>query len=153
VRREITDAIRTSGVRSAADVAGEFPYRRGIHASMLGQVTVTPEPAFRVADANADGSVDVADLGILATNFNTDPARRARPGGDSNADGAVNVSDLGILATHFGQPAGTPAGAFDQAAAVYPVLFGAAAGVPEPATSGLLVFRALALVARGRRRR
>jgi hypothetical protein len=48
-------------------------------------------------DANLDGQVDVADLGILAshwqiTGFWTD--------GDLDNNGLIDVGDLGILATH-----------------------------------------------------
>jgi hypothetical protein len=110
------------------------------------------EPAYLVADANADGRVDVADLGILATNYNdTPPAPAGRQGGDFNVDGAVDVEDLGILATQFGQPAGAPAESFGQALAAYPAL--AAAAVPEPATWCLPVLGALCLLVRRRRGR
>jgi hypothetical protein len=49
-------------------------------------------------DANSDGNVDVADLGILATNWQ-------QPGGweqgDFTGDNFVNVADLGLLATNW----------------------------------------------------
>jgi hypothetical protein len=49
-------------------------------------------------DANLDGAVNVADLGILATNWQ-------RPGGwsrgDFNYDGTINVADLGMLSTNW----------------------------------------------------
>jgi hypothetical protein len=53
-------------------------------------------------DANADGMVDVGDLGILAANYGmTSGASWGQ--GDFNGDGAVDVGDLGILAAHYGE--------------------------------------------------
>jgi hypothetical protein len=52
-------------------------------------------------DANADGVVDVGDLGILAANYGkTSGATWAD--GDFNGDGVVDVGDLGILAANYG---------------------------------------------------
>ena len=107
-------------------------------------ISLIPEPGsepWRVADANGDGKVDVADLGILATNYNESPPDPpGRAGGDFNADGRTDVSDLGILATHYGQPmSGGGASASNPAA------------VPEPAAFGLLCLPALGLLARRRR--
>jgi len=89
-------------------------------------------------DANVDGSVNVGDLGILATNY----GRTDSPGwrfGDFNLDGTVNVGDLGILATNYGWswtppslPGGMPQGA----------------PVPEPATMALLTLGAAAILRR-----
>jgi hypothetical protein len=50
-------------------------------------------------DADGSGTVNVTDLGVLATNFNMSP-RRPREG-DFNGDARVDVSDLGVLATNF----------------------------------------------------
>jgi hypothetical protein len=60
-------------------------------------------------DANGSGTVDVTDLGALATNFNQN--NRGPRQGNFNGDAAVNVADLGTLATNFnrGLPAGDPA--------------------------------------------
>ena len=109
----------------------------------------TPTEPWRVADANDDGKVDVADLGILATNYNEmPPDPEGRMGGDFNNDGVVNVADLGILATHYGQP--RPAAlAFEQAAASFNNL----PAVPEPASLAVLGIGALGLTARWRQRR
>ena len=52
-------------------------------------------------DANGDGSVDVSDLGILATNYGT-IGGMVWADADFTADGNVDVSDLGILATNYG---------------------------------------------------
>jgi hypothetical protein len=50
-------------------------------------------------DANQDGAVDVSDLGILATNWQTSGRKFSQ--GDFNYDGTVDVTDLGILATNW----------------------------------------------------
>jgi subtilisin-like proprotein convertase family protein len=59
-------------------------------------------------DADGSGTVDVTDLGALATNFNQSP--RGPRLGDFNGDARVDVSDLGVLATNFNRtlPAGSP---------------------------------------------
>jgi hypothetical protein len=61
-----------------------------------------------VADADGSGTVDVGDLGILATNFNRSPRTVAQ--GDFDGSGRVDVADLGALATNFNRslPAGNP---------------------------------------------
>jgi hypothetical protein len=51
-------------------------------------------------DADLNGTVNVADLGRLATNFGDPPRRWAE--GNFNYDGGVDVADLGSLATNFG---------------------------------------------------
>jgi hypothetical protein len=50
-------------------------------------------------DANHDAIVDIADLGILATNWQQSPRDYFQ--GDFNYDGSVDVADLGILATNW----------------------------------------------------
>jgi mannan endo-1,4-beta-mannosidase len=50
-------------------------------------------------DANHDRTVDVTDLGILATNWQATGMTFAQ--GDFNRDGNVDVTDLGILATNW----------------------------------------------------
>jgi len=83
-------------------------------------------------DANHDGSVDVSDLGILATNYGV-PSGAAWSDGDFTDDGAVDVSDLGILATNYGT--------------------GAVESVPEPTMAGLLLAAACSLCLLQRTRR
>lgn len=51
------------------------------------------------ADANRDRVVNVADLGVLATNWQQEP--RTFSQGDFSYDGKVDVEDLGILATNW----------------------------------------------------
>jgi glucose/arabinose dehydrogenase len=63
------------------------------------------------ADANHDRIVDVTDLGILATNWQT--TGRTFSQADFNYDGVVDVTDLGILATAWQKnlpPPASPAG-------------------------------------------
>ena len=111
---------------------------------------------YRVADGNNDGRVDVADLGILASNFNENPADPGgRAGGDFNGDGTVNVTDLGLLATHYGEPRGadgaTDAGpaTFDEAMAL-PRFAELAPQLPEPAALGAAAVCGPSLLARRR---
>jgi hypothetical protein len=66
-------------------------------------------------DANRDRNVDVADLGILASNWQS--TGKAFGDGDFNYDGSVDVADLGILATNWQKslvgPAQAPAPALE----------------------------------------
>ncbi|MEQ9459362.1 MAG: hypothetical protein RIG82_00215 [Phycisphaeraceae bacterium] len=54
------------------------------------------------ADFNGDLTVDLIDLSVLATNFDTG-AGRLFAEGDANGDGLVDLIDLSVLATLFGQ--------------------------------------------------
>jgi starvation-inducible outer membrane lipoprotein len=49
-------------------------------------------------DFNNDSKVDVTDLGILLSNWNS----TSRPPSDLNQDGRVDVTDLGILLSNWG---------------------------------------------------
>lgn len=56
-------------------------------------------------DANLDGSVDLLDLSLLASNFE-DPSGWA--GGNFNTDSGVDLLDLSILASNFGSTNAVP---------------------------------------------
>ena len=79
-------------------------------------------------DANIDGVVDVADLGILAGNYENEEGMTWSDG-DFTHDGAVDVADLGILASNYGY---------------------GCSGVPEPATIALLIAGGVGLLFRRR---
>jgi fibronectin-binding autotransporter adhesin len=84
-------------------------------------------------DADLNGQVDVNDLGILATNWQTS---QVWAGGDFDYNGTVNVNDLGLLATNWQAGVGNPLGpSFAEAAAALGL---PAAAVPEPAAITLL---------------
>ena len=59
------------------------------------------------ADSNLDGTVDVTDLGVLATNWQQ--TGRFWWQGDFNYDGIVDVTDLGLLATNWQTAVNSPA--------------------------------------------
>ncbi len=84
-------------------------------------------------DANLDGSVDVTDLGILATYYNGG-SDLTWGQGDFTGDGLVNVNDLGILATHYGTSS-------------------VVASVPEPGSMALLACGGLSILVLSARRR
>ena len=64
---------------------------------IVGPGNVT-ELAICMADINADGVVDAADLGLLIAGFGS-----ADPLTDVNNDGTTDAADLGILIGEFGQ--------------------------------------------------
>lgn len=93
-------------------------------------------------DFNVDGTVNVGDLGVLASNW--DGSGKYWFEGDSNNDGFVNVGDLGNLASTWNA---TVTGlSFSEALALFPELRDVE--VPEPASLGLLAIGAMALLRR-----
>jgi Rhamnogalacturonan I lyases beta-sheet domain/Bacterial Ig-like domain len=60
-------------------------------------------------DANRDRTVDVADLGILASNWQQSPRTFSQGNFDYSANGLVDVNDLGILASQWQQTLGNAA--------------------------------------------
>ncbi len=80
-----------------------------------------------LGDANLDGQVDISDLGILATNWQT-PGDW--PQADFDYSGFIDISDLGRLATNWQVGVGSPLGPSFDAALVSFGLPGAS--VPEP---------------------
>ena len=96
-------------------------------------------------DANLDGQVDVSDLGLLATNWQTSSDWT---GGDFDFSGFVDISDLGILASNWQRGVASPLGpeSFDTVLAAMGL---SGVVVPEPASVGILGLGSLL----GRRRR
>ncbi|HSV16259.1 MAG TPA: endonuclease, partial [Tepidisphaeraceae bacterium] len=102
-------------------------------------------------DANFDGTVNVGDLGVLASSYAS-----AAPGGwtdgDFNGDGIIDVSDLGILATDYGQSITIGGGSMTYGTTGGAAVAGASSNVsvPEPTSLALL---ALSMPAFAHRRR
>ncbi|MEM7807285.1 MAG: choice-of-anchor tandem repeat NxxGxxAF-containing protein [Planctomycetota bacterium] len=72
-----------------------------------------------IGDANLDDVVNLADFGILRSNFGlTGVANRAL--GDFNGDGAVNLADFGILRSNFGSTTAADLAMMDAWAATVP---------------------------------
>jgi hypothetical protein len=63
-------------------------------------------------DANRDRNVDVADLGILASNWQASPRTFAQGNFDYSPDGLVDVADLGILASNWQAQLAAPSAPF-----------------------------------------
>jgi outer membrane protein assembly factor BamB len=57
----------------------------------------TPAPTGKVGDLNNDGQVNIFDLSVLLSAWNT-----ANPSADLNNDGTVNIFDLSSLLSHWG---------------------------------------------------
>jgi hypothetical protein len=80
-------------------------------------------------DTDLDGDVDVADLGNLATNWQTSDVWTD---GDFDYNGIVNVNDLGLLASNWQAGVGNPLGPSLEAALASLGL--PSVTVPEPCT-------------------
>jgi autotransporter-associated beta strand protein len=92
----------------------------------------------KLGDTNADGVVNAADFINLKKNFGTSTGAGASAG-DFNASGTVNWADLNILTNNMGiNTGGAPLGGPGPAV------------TPEPATLGLLMVGAAALLRRRR---
>ncbi len=89
-------------------------------------------------DANLDGTVDVSDLGALATSWQSSGVW---VNGDFNYDGFVDVSDLGMLATNWQQSSGS------LTAAMASVGLGGAS-VPEPGSVAAALVVGLGMLGR-----
>ncbi len=110
----------------ASDVAMVPLYNFSGHTGVTIKATIP-------GDANFDGSIDVADLGILGVNFHLTDL--AWTDGDFNFDGTVDVSDLGLLGANWSDAlAPTFSNIFEPRSMKYPV--------PEP--SALVTFSLLA---------
>jgi hypothetical protein len=95
-------------------------------------------------DINLDGKVDIADLGILAANWQQ--SDRFWWQGDANYDSQVNIADLGILAANWQKGAGAPPVSFEQAMAMFDVFNGIV--IPEPAAACLVAVAGLLAIRR-----
>lgn len=73
---------------------------RCVVTNLAGNV-ISNRVTLNAGDANQDGRVDVADLGILAAHYGMTSGATWTEG-DFNGNGAVDVADLGILSAHYG---------------------------------------------------
>jgi hypothetical protein len=114
-----TQTVSVSYVGGGGVASGALPdgnYRATLLAAGIQTTTGMPLPAdyvldffFLSGDANHDRRVDVADLGILATNWQQSDLGFTGGNFDYSPDGLVGVNDLGILATNWQQIVSQPA--------------------------------------------
>ena len=124
---------------TGANAGFDYFYECSIHPGMEGHVNVA-----HFGDANLDGTVNLNDFNVLASNFGQ--TNSVWEQGDFNEDGTVNLNDFNLLAANFGktiQPA--------PPSAAIAIVFGDAAGlVPEP--SSVIALLLAPLIASRRRR-
>jgi T5SS/PEP-CTERM-associated repeat protein len=104
-------------------------------------------------DANLDGAVTIADLGILAANWQQ--SDRSWLEGDFTGDGMVTIADLGILAANWQRGVGASGGgdglSLEAAMGLFDVFSGVE--VPEPVSVGLFGAAFMLIKRRSRRSR
>jgi hypothetical protein len=104
-----TNTATFSYIGAGGGVAGVLPdgnYRATLLGSGITNPAGTPMAAdhefdffFLTGDANHDRSVNITDLGLLATNWQATGKTFSQ--GDFNYDSVVDITDLGILATNW----------------------------------------------------
>jgi hypothetical protein len=130
------------GSSVALNDAGEVAYRAVFTDGSQG-IFKTRIPV--AGDATFDGIVDTRDFNVLRAHL---WQAGTRADGDFNSDGIVNFTDFQILERNFGRHPPVPAEALGNFRGA------AAAAVPEPGTSGVVMTAAtLGAVVRRRRRR
>jgi autotransporter-associated beta strand protein len=129
-----SDATKSLGVADNAELnLASFSGQTVDSSSVLVKFTY-------VGDADVNGQVDVADLGRLASNWQT---ATGWSGGDFDYSGFVDVADLGMLASNWQAGAGDPLGPSFAEALAAVGLPGAA--VPEPMGAAALLIGAWSL--------
>jgi GH25 family lysozyme M1 (1,4-beta-N-acetylmuramidase) len=63
---------------------------------------------FLVGDANRNGSVDLQDFNVLASNFGKSGMTFSQGNYDYSSDGDVSITDFNLLASNFGKSVQTP---------------------------------------------
>jgi cyclophilin family peptidyl-prolyl cis-trans isomerase len=132
---DVADAIAQLGTANLGGALTNLPLLDNAEPPTVDQdeVVLTSYKIVIPGDADGDGDVDDADLGIAFANY-TGPVADGGKGfadGDTDFDGDVDDADLGIAFANYTGPL-------------------AAAAVPEPTSAALLGLAGLALVRRRR---
>jgi hypothetical protein len=157
-----------SGIDSSAVGSNVGLYSVGYADGSVDQGTPAGPDQFLIkftlaGDANLDGTVNFADLLVVAQNFNHTLDTHGQPmdwaDGDFNYDGNVNFADLLLVAQNFNKQLSAAQleqlpGSFSAAwnLALAEVQSSESNNVPEPAAASLLALGAAGMPARRRRK-
>ncbi|HSV14980.1 MAG TPA: autotransporter-associated beta strand repeat-containing protein [Tepidisphaeraceae bacterium] len=152
---ELTTTATPAAIRGNLAGGAIFTSRIGVGTTLgyadIGSGVTEVRYALR-GDATLNGTVDVGDLGALATNYGL-AAGAIWSLGDFNYDGAVDVGDLGALATNYGTSLGASSSAGSNGTSLAAPAT-TAASVPEPKSLGMVAITvAVGAMPRRRNRR
>ena len=108
---EVTLTVQGDELTVPGDYEVTVTITSGTDPTKTAEVTTTttiemPPPEFPAWDVNKDGTVDIRDLVLVASQFGQSDEGLA---GDVNGDGTVNVLDLVAVSAHFGEETVAPA--------------------------------------------
>jgi hypothetical protein len=103
------DTLTNTATFSFSGVLADANYRAALAAGNFSDTSNNPSAApftldffFLTADGVANGTVDIQDFNVLATNFGKSGMTYSQGNYDYSPDNTVTITDFNVLATRFG---------------------------------------------------